>query len=186
MTPKKKSNEIMNSHTSDPIFVLDASAIYNGVLGQNIRGIKYIPECVLAEIKGMLRGEAIIEEALLYEDLKIISPSKESLIKIKKQAVETGDVQELSQCDLAVIALALDLILQKNITIILSDDYDIQNLANYIGITSKGIHWKGITTIHKYQWICPACGSKSKEKRDHCLECGTEMVRKTIKRKIRK
>lgn len=186
MTLKEKSDKITNRGSSKQVYVLDASAIYNGVLGQNIVGFKYIPECVLSEIRGMLRGEAIIEEALLYEDLKIISPNKSSLLKIKKHAEETGDIQELSQCDLSVIALAMDLTLQKNITVILSDDYDIQNLASHIGLLFKGIHWKGITTIHKYQWICPACGANSKQKRTHCLECGTEMVRKTIKKKIRK
>jgi UPF0271 protein len=186
LSQKNKPDKIKKKNSSKQIYVLDASAIYNGVLGQNIIGLKYIPECVLSEIRGMLRGEAIIEEALLYEDLKITSPNKNSVNKIKKYATETGDIQELSQCDLSVIAIAMDLISQEESVMILSDDYDIQNLAIHIGLSCRGIHWKGITKIHSYQWKCPACGAISDKKISDCIECGTKMVKKTLRKKIRK
>ncbi len=68
-----KKNRSKNSQLhSNNIYVLDASAIYNGVLTHNISGVKYIPQCVLEEVRGMMRGEALIEEALLYEELQTI------------------------------------------------------------------------------------------------------------------
>ena len=167
------------------VYVLDASAIYNGVLTHNISGEKYVPQCVLEEVKGMMRGEAIIEEALLYDELQIIVPDSKILNQIKNQARETGDIHELSECDLAVLALAKSLELEIQNIIILSDDYDIQNLANHIGLVCKGIHWKGITSVHEYTWICPGCGNKSKKQVENCIECGTKMIRRTHKKKIK-
>jgi UPF0271 protein len=182
-----KTNRLKNPQSQKSfIHVLDASAIYNGVLTHNISGKKYLPQCVLDEVRGMMRGEAIIEEALLYEELQIIVPNDEILNGIKKQAKETGDIHELSDCDLAVLAVARELEMKEFAVVILSDDYDIQNLANHIGLVCKGIHWKGITSIHEYFWICPGCGNKTKTQTDGCLECGTKMIRKTHKRKIRK
>ena len=134
----------------------------------------------------MMRGEALIEEALLYEELQTIVPDEEILLEIEKQARVTGDIHELSDCDLAVLAVAKSLSLKELDVIILSDDYDIQNLAAHIGLVCKGIHWKGITSIHEYFWVCPGCGNKSKTQTDNCIECGTEMKRKTHKKKIRK
>ncbi len=180
-----KENEANTSKKKDNI-VLDASVIYNGVLTHNIPGIKYIPDCVLDEVSGMLKGEAIIEEALLYKELIVLTPDNKSLLDIKQKASETGDIQELSECDLSVLAIAKKLQMQYTSVIILSDDYDIQNLANYIGIPCKGIHWKGITSLHEYLWQCPGCGAKSKEKTKNCIECGTEMVRKTQKKKMKR
>jgi len=126
------SNNPKQLKNKDKIHVLDASAIYNGILTHNLDGEKFIPECVLAEIKDLLRGEAIIEEALLYDDLKVSSPEQNFLTKIRKSANETGDIQELSDCDLAVLALALDLKAQGRSSVIITDDYDIQNLASHL------------------------------------------------------
>ena len=182
---ESETNLSMKSKKKD-VIVLDASAIYNGVLTHNIPGIKYIPDCVLEEVRGMLKGEAIIEEALLYKELKVLAPDSESLTEIKQKASETGDIQELSDCDLSVLAIAKKLQKQYASVLILSDDYDIQNLANYIGLLCKGIHWKGITSLHEYLWICTGCGAKSKEKMKYCLECGTELIRKTQKKKMKR
>ena len=73
---------------------------------------------------------------------------------------------------------------KQNPTII-SDDYDIQNLARHLGLKCRGVHWKGITKLHEYFWLCTGCGTRSKEKQDICIECGSPMKKKTLKKKIR-
>ncbi len=181
MNTKKDSHEKITQ-----VYILDASAIYNGILTHNLPGIKYVPECVVSEIQGMLRGEAIIEEALLYEDLKIITPDLQFIRKSKQQAEKTGDIQELSECDLSVIAIALSLKGQNLKTVIISDDYDIQNLANHLNLDYRGVHWKGITSKHEYLWVCPGCGFKSKKAYTECIECGTPMKKKTQKHTLSK
>ncbi|MBN1328743.1 MAG: hypothetical protein JXA54_04640 [Candidatus Heimdallarchaeota archaeon] len=185
MNPKK-SLEKDSQEKTNQVYVLDASAIYNGILEHNLQGIKYVPECVISEIQGVLRGEAIIEEVQLYEDLKIISPEIPFIKESKQYAQETGDIQELSDCDLTVIAIALSLKSKNSKACIISDDYDIQNLANHLGLKFRGVHWKGITSKHEYIWVCPGCGFKSKKSYNECTECGTPMKKKAQKHALSK
>jgi UPF0271 protein len=167
-------------------FVLDASAIFNGILSQNLPGRKYLPHCTLHEIEGMLRGEAFKEEITSTDNIIVLDPEKKSVSTIITNAKNTGDIDELSDCDIQILALAFDLEQKNENPTIISDDYDIQNLARHIGLNCRGIHWKGITKLHEYYWVCLGCGVKSKKKQNTCIECGSPMKKKTLKRKIRK
>jgi UPF0271 protein len=179
MPPTKNSEKDVHQVA----YILDASAIFNGILDHNLPGIKYVPDCVLEEIQGMHRGEAFLEEIRLSDNLIITLPEEKNLSFIRKTAIQTGDIDELSNCDLTVLALAFDLLSQKKSVQLLSDDYDIQNLAEYLDIPCKGIHWKGIKWVYEYRWICQGCGFKSNKPQEQCIECGTEMIKKRYKRK---
>ena len=144
-------------------FVIDASAIFNGILSHNLHGKKYLPQCVTYEIEGMHRGEALLEEIAVKKDVIVTIPDKTAFTEVNHQANETGDIAELSECDMSVVAVAFELQSKNNLVEIITDDYDIQNLANYMGIPYKGIYWKGITQIHVYSWVCTVCGFKSKK-----------------------
>lgn len=180
------SREKAHQQKTDKVFVLDASAVYNGIHIFNVEGLKFVPECVLGEVRGMFRGEAFVEEALLYDELKISMPEEKFLAKVKGAAKETGDVQELSDCDIAVLSLALQLLHQVKKVVIITDDYDIQNLAKHLGIPYRGVHWKGISHKRIYKWVCSGCGFESKVKLKNCPECGTEMTRTFQRQKIRR
>jgi UPF0271 protein len=175
-----------NSNQKEKNFVLDASAIYNGVLSQNLPGKKYLPHCTIQEIEDMLRGEAFKEEIANTDNVVVLEPENSSITIITDNAKKTGDIEELSECDIHVLALALDLNKNKQYPMIISDDYDIQNLAKHLGLKFRVVHWKGITKLHEYFWLCTGCGAKSKEKQDTCIECGSPMKKKTLKKKIRK
>ncbi|NHJ87157.1 MAG: hypothetical protein FK734_16960 [Asgard group archaeon] len=182
----------MNNHslkssnsTKRITYVLDASAIYNGVLSRNITGFKYIAECTIDEIKNHFRGEAFLQEISLYDDVIIFSTKLESIQFIRNEADKTGDIEELSNCDIEILAIAYELTLDGQSVTIISDDYDIQNLAKYLKISYRGIHWKGITHLHTYYWVCTGCGKKSQTKLENCFDCGSLMIRKTIKKKMK-
>ncbi|MBD3191713.1 MAG: hypothetical protein GF308_13785 [Candidatus Heimdallarchaeota archaeon] len=177
-TNSKKKND---SLPPEKVYVLDASAIYNGILARNLDGRKFIPECVVAEVEGMFRGEALIAEGYSQKDVFTMLPTDASFKRVNVSAKETGDIQELSECDCSVLAIALDLLEQDFTVEILSDDYDIQNLASFMSIPYSGVAWKGITRVYRYYWVCPACGMKSKQKMKRCIECGTPMKRKSRK-----
>lgn len=164
-------------------FVLDASAIFNGIFAQKLLGNKLVTECVIYEIQGMLRGEVFLEQISQRNDIIQTNPTQNATQEIMKIASETGDISELSPCDIEIIALAYELKQSGAETILITDDYDIQNLADHLGLKFRGIYWKGITHIHDYYWLCIGCGAKSQEKRTHCIECGSEVRRKTIRKK---
>ncbi|MHA1124197.1 MAG: NOB1 family endonuclease [Candidatus Heimdallarchaeota archaeon] len=181
---QRKSTQ--NKEQVEKKIVLDASAIYNGVLSQSLPGKKYLPQCTIYEIEGMLRGEAFKEEITSTDNVIVLDPEPSSITTIIESAKKTGDIEELSDCDIHVLALAFDLKDKKQNPIIISDDYDIQNLAEHLGLMCRGVHWKGITKVHEYFWLCTGCGTKTKEKQNQCIECGSPMKRKTLKKKIRK
>jgi len=166
-------------------FVIDASAIFNGILSHNLHGKKYLPQCVTYEIEGMHRGEALLEEIAAKKDVIVTIPDKTAFTEVNHQANETGDIAELSECDMSVVAVAFELQSKNNLVEIITDDYDIQNLANYMGIPYKGIYWKGITQIHVYSWVCTGCGFKSKKQTNSCFECGSTMKKKVQRKKKR-
>ena len=173
------------ANTKEKSFVIDASAIYNGVLSHKLLGKKYLPQCVTYEIQGMYRGEALLEEISVKKDVVVTIPTIESIKAIDDYAKRTGDIAELSECDIKVIALAYEIQLQGQSVEIITDDYDIQNLANYMNIPYKGIYWKGITWVHEYTWVCTGCGFKTKEKMETCYDCGSPMKKKVQKKKKR-
>jgi len=89
-------------------------------------------------------------EFLKEKGLIIQSPSKESILKIKKIAEETGDINRLSNADIELLALALDKIMMKNRDVcILTDDYSIQNIANNLNIDYKNISQKSSCNTYK-------------------------------------
>jgi UPF0271 protein len=114
-------------------------------------------------------------EFLKEKGLIIQSPSKESILKIKKIAEETGDINRLSNADIELLALALDKIMMKNRDVcILTDDYSIQNIANNLNIDYKNISQRGITKNFKWYCRCPGCGKQFKASIKICPICGTE------------
>jgi rRNA maturation endonuclease Nob1 len=184
---KEKSTSSRKVQNNDKrVFILDASAVFNGILSRSLPGKKALPDCVLFEIQGLLRGVAVLEEIHSDPHTQSYLPTKESLEFITAEAKKTGDIQELSACDLAVLALAYDFKEKEKNAMIISDDYDIQNLAVHLSIPYRGVYWKGIKWLYAYKWVCPACGSTSKEKRTHCLECGTEMKKVFKKKRAKK
>jgi UPF0271 protein len=109
--------------------------------------------------------------------LKITEPKKESIEEIKKVAEETSDLEKLSKTDLKVLALAKE----KNCTII-SDDYNIQNIAEKIGIDYISIFSKKITKLIKWKKFCKNC-KKYFEKEKFCPVCGEKLIRVPVESK---
>ena len=109
--------------------------------------------------------------------LEIVEPEEKFLDEIEKAARETGDLEELSETDKKVLAVALE----KKLTIV-SDDRDIQNVAEklklkYISVFSgkieKLIIWKKYCrNCEKFSdgEICPVCGGKLIRKRESFSE----------------
>ncbi len=116
--------------------------------------------------------------------LRVKPPSIYFLDKVKESSKTVGDVLYLSQVDLQVLALALELKSYSLDPLIVTDDYSIQNVANQIGIEFASLMTVGIR--YRLHWIlyCPACHQKypSDYKFKTCQVCGTELKRKPLRR----
>jgi UPF0271 protein len=108
---------------------------------------------------------------------KIIEPSIEAVKSIKQIAGETGDLEKLSETDIKVLAVA-----KENQLMIISDDRNIQNVAEKLGIKYISVFSKQITKSIKWRKYCENC-KKTYEKGDQCKICGGKLKRVPVESK---
>jgi UPF0271 protein len=117
--------------------------------------------------------------------LKVRTPNETSLNKVKASANIVGDSFFLSETDLQVLALAIELKTEGYTPLVVTDDYSIQNVANQIGIDFTSLATFGIR--RRLHWIryCPACHRQqpADSKLKTCEVCGTPLKRKPIRGK---
>ena len=138
----------------------------------------------------LVRDEILENMALIRLDnwvqsgrITIKNPSKHILKHVLESSRKLGEHKALSDTDHSVIALALELSTDYDTTVI-SDDYSVQNLSDYLGIKHRGLATKGIKK--RFQWInyCPGCRKQFSEQQEDnvCSICGTELKRKPGKK----
>ncbi|HEC82754.1 MAG TPA: hypothetical protein ENI53_02590 [Thermoplasmatales archaeon] len=158
------------------VYVLDTSAILSGkFFGGNI----VTSPKVLNEIKPKGHSWRLLEY-MKSIGMKIISPPKKSVKIVRKTAEKTGDIANLSDTDLEVLALAHHL----NATL-LTDDYSMQNVAKELKIDYMTIVEEGIKK--KIEWIyeCSSCGKIYEKYLKECIICGGKIKRRSKIKKRR-
>jgi len=140
-------------------------------------------------VKDEIRESSIVwvrfKTAVQSGKLNVRAPKKSFMGKAKASATLVGDTFFLSEADLQVLALALELKEQGYLPLIASDDYSIQNVADQMRIEFASLATFGIR--FRFQWIryCPACHKRypADYKSRRCEVCGTELKRKPSRRK---
>lgn len=168
--------------TKIQIIILDTSAILSGkpLDFENNRMITTVG--VSNELKPGGKDYRNFE-FLKNKGLNIESPqqkSKDSIIKLSK---ETGDFDKLSKTDKEILALAYEYKIKNYDLIIISDDYSIQNIANFLKIKCIGANQNGITKRFKWFYCCSGCGKKFKDNINICPICGAEIKKIILKKK---
>jgi endoribonuclease Nob1 len=159
---------------SEPAYVLDSTAFYAGIPYQG-SGRYYTTYLVLEEVKHHNVGSSLI-----HTRVQVTEPSPESVDKVRSTAIKTGDVGALSQTDVSLLALGLDLKSGEGGVNLVSDDFAVRNVAEVLAIplaptAMKGGEWKNIT----WKIYCRGCGkSYTNPKLTVCPVCGTKLERK--------
>ena len=127
-----------------------------------------------------MRFNAAIEN----RKLTVRSPKNSVFQNIQEASRKIGDMRYLSEADLQVLALALELKNRGLSPVIVTDDYSIQNVANKIDVEFTSLMTFGIKFRFKWILYCPACYRKypSDYKFKVCEVCGTELKRKPKKK----
>ena len=163
---------------------MDTSAIIYGFNPQLVDGEHFITPKVEAELFSK-KTKIITDLSISSGRLKVRTPKEEYVNVVKSRACSTGDLSVLSQTDLEVVALALELKEEGRDTLVVSDDYSLQNLCNVLNIRFKPMMTKGIS--HGFWWFiyCPACGATYKQslKTNICQICGHQLKRKVYSKK---
>jgi UPF0271 protein len=111
---------------------------------------------------------------LLEAGLEVRDPV--SLETAKRKAGATGDLEKLSETDLSIIALALELEDAK----VVSDDFRIQNVLKSVNKPFESAGEIGDQTIREvWTWTfrCRGCGRyfEEQQKKDECPICGSNV-----------
>ena len=85
-------------------------------------------------------------------DINWRNPNKESIEKIMHISKETGDIAGLSETDIEIIALAMEYD-----CVLITDDYRMQNIAEYSKIKWRSVNTDGIKDIWKWEIVCIGC-----------------------------
>ena len=116
--------------------------------------------------------------------LTVKNPKSSVSQDIQEASKKVGDMRYLSEADMQVLALALELKGSGYSPLIVTDDYSIQNVANKIGVEFTSLMTFGIKFRFKWILYCPACYRKYPPdyKSKVCEVCGTDLKRKPKKK----
>jgi endoribonuclease Nob1 len=161
---------------SEPAYVLDSTAFYAGIPYQG-NGRYYTTYLVLEEIKHHSVGSSLI-----HTRVQVTEPSPESISAVRSTAAKSGDLGALSQTDISLLALTMDLMKKETAVHLVSDDFAVRNVADLLRVplsetSMKGDEWKTMT----WRLQCKGCGKQyTNPKLVECPVCGTKLVRKAV------
>ena len=116
--------------------------------------------------------------------IEVRSPLKKYQIEAKKIANNIGDSHLLSETDLDLLALALELKRTGANPKIVTDDYSMQNVASQMKIEFIPLSTSGIKQVLEWARYCPACYKKytGNYNSSICSICGTKLKRKPTRK----
>jgi UPF0271 protein len=168
------------------VIVLDTSAFVAGFDPFSVCEDQYTVPMVAEETRGSSMIRVRFETAIDSGKLLVIAPKKGFVDEVDATAKHLGDAFFLSEADLQLLALALQLKKKGNLPLIATDDYSIQNVADQMDIEYASLATLGIRSRLKWIRYCPAC--KKQYPADYrsvrCNVCGTQLKRKTSTKKL--
>ena len=154
--------------------VLDTAALINWPIELLDRG--YVVEKQRLEVSRVSPDRMLFLEAanLIWK-----SPTIESINQATKISLDTGDLDGLSETDLLLLALVIDI---KGH--LYTDDYRIQNVCSSAGIKWSPVETFGISETWNWELKCGGCGRVTsgrgrtrfaRESPGECEDCGSEL-----------
>lgn len=165
------------------VAVLDTSAFIAGLDPSSLNGEEYTVPMVREEMAESSMSEVRLETAVANGKLKVKVPNEEFVNRVKASATLVGDKLFLSQTDLQLLALSLQLKAEGYSPLIVTDDYSIQNVADQMGIGFVSLATLGIRLRLTWMRYCPACRREysSDSIIKTCEVCGTKLKRKPLR-----
>lgn len=150
----------------DAPLVLDASALLAGKRWSASARL-VVPAPVLDEVSKRGRDARALSY-LVEAGLDVREPSPEGLARARAAAARTGDARRLSDVDVAVLAVALDVAGR-----VATDDYSIQNVASVLGVPFEGVDKRGIREVFSWRLRCAGCRKWFDRDVPECDVCGS-------------
>jgi len=110
--------------------------------------------------------------------VKVMDPEQEYVNEVQNLASKMGETN-LSEADVSILALALQLSKQGWDICIITSDYSIQNLASKLEVGTKSILYQGIRESINWETYCSVCKWVGEGKPgDPCPRCGHKLKRR--------
>ena len=148
-------------------YVLDASAFIYGIAPGG--EMETVP-AVYAEV----RDERSRLKLELMEGLKVVEPDGGCVRRVAEAAGATGDDQRISRADGDLLALALQETESGKDTVLLTDDYAVQNVARRLGVRAAALRQKKSRSHVAWEKRCTGCG-RSFTAGEVCPVCGSPL-----------
>ena len=155
--------------------VLDTSAVIAGFTPGLAEARQVTVQEVLDEARDLC-SKLELETAVLAGKVRVMVPSDKAIAEVHERVGRTGDV--VSETDVKLLAVALDLREAGEEPELVTDDYAIQNLAALLGIAYRKIAMPGIKEVLRWEMVCPACRHKYPPAFSCCEVCGSKLARK--------
>ncbi|WP_297465788.1 type II toxin-antitoxin system VapC family toxin [Thermococcus sp.] len=143
--------------------VIDSAIFIQGVEVEGVTAPGVVEEVKDPESRLFLEG------LISAGKVRVLAPSRESIEVIEDAARRTGELNELSEADVEILALAYEL---KGI--LFTDDYNLQNIAKTLGIEFRTMK-RGIRKVIRWNYVCIGCGKRFREMPPGgtCPDCGS-------------
>lgn len=124
-------------------------------------------------------NRAALESALELGLVQLIDPDARSIEEVKEAAKSIGELSELSAADLKLAALALYMKKRGEKVVVITDDYNLQNLLLHLSIGFRPLKSRGIREARRYEVSCPLCGySPGEPGEEYCPFCNVKLRRR--------
>jgi UPF0271 protein len=154
--------------------VLDSSAFYAGIPFSSSEP-SITTSNVYNEIKHIKKDHDAVQILIETKRLKISDPERQFLTTVNNAAKKSGDFPNLSQEDVSIIALSLQLNAE-----LVTDDFAVSNVAKNLSIKVIPVMTSGIKKIVTWVYYCPGCETNFSEI-TNCPNCGNKLKRKPMK-----
>jgi UPF0271 protein len=165
-------------------YVLDATALIQGLSPTALEGqdLFTVPE-VVEEVREGQISAIRMEAAISSRRLKKRRPSRRAIEAVGDAVRALGEGPALSDTDLALLALSLDLRMEGRDVAMMSDDYAIQNVAVRLKIPFIAVSSSGIAQAFTWSLFCTACRRfYPPSRRTTCPHCGSTLRRRVVGR----
>lgn len=112
-------------------------------------------------------------DALEGSGMHVHVPDAAVIERVERAARTSGDLNELSETDVRLVAAAFEL----DATLV-TDDYAMQNVAEQLSVEIEPIERGGITEEREWKFQCVGCGRVYDDDPGRCPVCGSECSRK--------
>ncbi|MEM2110529.1 MAG: NOB1 family endonuclease [Candidatus Bathyarchaeia archaeon] len=169
---------------SKKVIVLDTSAFIAGfdpfAVDGDLYSVPTVEKELVKDSLPRLRFEASVER----RKLRVFEPDATYVSMVKESSKDVGDINSLSDVDVKILALAIQLKEEGLKPAIVTDDYSIQNVAKKLGLSFKPLLTYGIRFFLHWQIYCPSCHRRypPDHKFDQCEICGTNLKRKPLRK----